>query len=93
MDPKSISATEAARNFSDVINQVRYQLVEFDVTRGKEVVARIVPPTKAPLGVPISELNELFRALPPLEDGDADPFLQDIESGLSAVVNTPPKWG
>ena len=45
IDPKSITATEAVRNFSEVTNQVRYRLVEFDVvefdvTRGAEAVAR-----------------------------------------------------
>lgn len=92
MEPKSISATEAARNFSDVINQVRYQLAEFDVTYGKEIVARIVPPTKVASGVPISELNALFRGLPALEEGDVEAFLQDIDAGLSPVIDTPPKW-
>jgi hypothetical protein len=38
-----ISATEAARNFSDVMGQVRYQAACFDIVKGKEVVARIVP--------------------------------------------------
>ncbi len=92
MDTKRISATEAARNFSDVINQVRYQLVEFDVTRGKDIVARIVPPSKAPLGIPVRELNTFIRSLPPLEDNDVDVFLDDIASGLSSVVDTPLKW-
>ncbi len=92
MATKRISATEAARNFSNVINQIRYQLVEFDVTRGKEVVARIVPPSKGPSGIPIRELNAFFRSLPPLEENDVDVFLDDIASGLSLVVDTPPKW-
>ena len=92
MDTRRISATEAARNFSDVINQVRYQLVEFDVTRGKEVVARIVPPSKGPSGIPIQGLNAFFRSLPSLEDNDVDVFLHDIAYGLSSVVDTPPKW-
>lgn len=92
MDTKRISATEAARNFSDVINQVRYQLVEFDVTRGKEVVARIVPPSRGSSGILIRELNACFRSLPPLENNDVDVFLDDIASGLSSVVDTPPKW-
>lgn len=61
IDPKSITATQAVRNFSEVTNQVRYRLVEFDVTRGEETVPQIVPATMVPSGVPINELNELFH--------------------------------
>jgi hypothetical protein len=43
MQNRKVSATEAARNFSDLIGQVRYQAASFDVVKGKEVVARIVP--------------------------------------------------
>ena len=43
MAGKMITATDAARRFSDVLNQVRYQGARFDIVRGKEVVARLVP--------------------------------------------------
>ena len=36
-----ITATDAARKFSELLNQVRYQGEEFDIVRGKEVVARL----------------------------------------------------
>jgi prevent-host-death family protein len=38
-----ISATEAARNFSDLLNRVRYRGEEFVVERSGEAVCRIVP--------------------------------------------------
>jgi antitoxin (DNA-binding transcriptional repressor) of toxin-antitoxin stability system len=40
-----LSATNAARNFSDLINRVRYQGASFEIERGNEVIARIIPTT------------------------------------------------
>ncbi len=39
-----LSVTEAARNFSDVINRVYYQEQSFTLTRNGTVVAKIEPP-------------------------------------------------
>jgi prevent-host-death family protein len=38
-----ISATEAARSFSDLLNRVRYRGEHFVVERGGEPICRIVP--------------------------------------------------
>lgn len=38
-----VTATEAARQFSDLMTRVKYQGQSFDVIRGSENVARIVP--------------------------------------------------
>lgn len=39
----TISATEAARNFSEMLNRVRYRGEEFVIVRGGETVARLGP--------------------------------------------------
>jgi antitoxin (DNA-binding transcriptional repressor) of toxin-antitoxin stability system len=41
----TIRATEAARQFSDLLNRARYREESFDIVRGGEVVARLVPAT------------------------------------------------
>ena len=41
---KGVSATDAARGFSDLLNRVHYRGESFDVMRGGQVVARIAPP-------------------------------------------------
>ena len=57
-----ISATEAARRFSEVVNRVRYRNETFVVKRGGEAVCEIIPVrTKTFTG---RELVELLRALP-----------------------------
>jgi len=57
-----ISATDAARRFSEVLNRVRYRNETFIVKRGGEPVCEIVPVrSKAVTG---SELVKLLRSLP-----------------------------
>jgi prevent-host-death family protein len=43
MRVKDISATEAARNFSDLLDAVEHGRESFRVTRGGRAVARIAP--------------------------------------------------
>ena len=40
---KMVTVTEAARNFSDVVNRVFYRGESMELTRGGTVVARLVP--------------------------------------------------
>jgi len=57
-----ISATEAARRFSEVLNRVRYRNETFVVNRGGEPVCEIVPVrTKTFTG---REFVSLLRSLP-----------------------------
>ena len=60
-----ITATEAARNFSDILNRVKYKGEEFVVERNGEVVCRIVAGAKAkPKGLTGKEFAELWRKMP-----------------------------
>jgi antitoxin (DNA-binding transcriptional repressor) of toxin-antitoxin stability system len=86
-----ITATDAARRFSEVLNRVHYQGAEFDIVRGKEVVARLVP--SAPSGgVALDRLNELMRALPRLGPREAERFAHDIERGLARMRADAVEW-
>jgi len=86
-----ITATDAARRFSEVLNQVRYQGAEFDIVRGKEVVARLVPAAPAG-GVALDRLDELVRALPRLGPREAGHFARDIERGLARMRPDAVEW-
>ena len=88
---KTVTATEAVRNFSDLLNQVRYQSAEFDIVRGKEVVARLTPPTPAG-GVPLDQLEALLQLLPRLGTREADAMAKDIERGLSRMRRDAIEW-
>ena len=74
-----ISATDAARNFSDLLNRVRYQGASFEIARGQEIVARIVPPAP-PRTVKVADLDALFSQLPKLGKEDAERFGEDLRS-------------
>lgn len=57
-----ITATEAARRFSEVVNRVRYRNETFVVKRGGEPVCEIVPVRSAAFTA--RDLAALLRSLP-----------------------------
>ncbi|MBI4201995.1 MAG: hypothetical protein HY532_02615 [Chloroflexi bacterium] len=83
-----ITATELARNLSDILNRVRYKGERFVEVRKEEVVAVIEPvePMKH------STLGDLIKFLKetPLPDPD---FARDVEAGIAAQGKaTFPEW-
>lgn len=69
-----ISATEAARSLSDLLNRVRYRGESFVVERGGEAVCRIVP-----AGPHRCTVADLVRALKLAPVPDAD-YLDAVEA-------------
>ena len=92
MTTRSITATHLARNFSDLINQVRYKHVTLEVMRGKELIA-YVSPAPLPAGYPINQLDRLLSSLPSLSTGDAQNFLNDIHHGVATQPMEGDAWG
>ena len=87
----TITATEVARSLSGVLNQVRYQGRRFEVRRGKEIVAQIVPPQPTK-GVPIAELNQIFAKLPKLGKDEAEHFAKDLKEIRRAAKAPKDEW-
>lgn len=73
---KKITATEAARQFSDVLDAVENRHESFVVTRGGKEVARIAP---VPAGSGAA-IKEVWRRFPPDEEWETD--LADLRSYL-----------
>jgi antitoxin (DNA-binding transcriptional repressor) of toxin-antitoxin stability system len=71
-----ISATEAARRFSDILNRVVYRREEFVIERGGQPVCRIVP--AGPPRFTLADLSELLSAIP-----KPDPAFWDEVEALS----------
>ncbi len=90
MDYRPLNATEAARRFSDVLNQVKYQHAAFEVRRGGEAVARIVP--AGATGFPVAELNRLFAALPALDEAESRAFEADIAAARRRLRRDADAW-
>jgi antitoxin (DNA-binding transcriptional repressor) of toxin-antitoxin stability system len=75
---KVVSATEAVRKFSDILNSIKYRGESYTVVRGGKPVASISPveaPGKKRL---LRELKELAKNMPPLGE-EADRFGRDLK--------------
>ena len=81
----TISVTDAARNFSDVINRIYYQRKSYLLTRGGAVVAKLTP-ADAPLTG--ARLATLWEARPRLDPDDASVMEADL-AALKAGVRPP----
>ena len=84
-----ITATELARNLSDVLNRVRYKGETFEVTRGGETLAELKPTVGK--RATVRDLIDL------LENGPKpDPdFWKDVEEAhrmMNEPLPDPPSW-
>ena len=75
---KSITATKAARQFSDLLNRVAYRHETLEIRRGGRTVARLTP-VEPTTSVKLKDLNTWLSRLPGLAD-DAAAFAADVES-------------
>jgi prevent-host-death family protein len=76
----TLTVTDAARGFSDLINRVRYRGESATLTKNGRVVARIIP-TGRPHSITAGELAKLWKERPRLSPDDAESFARDIEEG------------
>ncbi|PKL52309.1 MAG: type II toxin-antitoxin system prevent-host-death family antitoxin [Nitrospira bacterium HGW-Nitrospira-1] len=86
----AISATDAVRKFSELLNAVRYQHDSFTIIRGGKPAAAIVPVESVTSGKSLKELGEILRLLPRLKD-DNESFARDIKELVSAQPAAPEK--
>ncbi|MCC8483346.1 MAG: antitoxin [Rickettsia endosymbiont of Labidopullus appendiculatus] len=75
--PKVITVTDMVRSFSDIIGRVHYQGESFDIKKGTNIVARLVPTQNKP-ALTLGELNEFFENGPHLSEEDILEFKQEI---------------
>jgi antitoxin (DNA-binding transcriptional repressor) of toxin-antitoxin stability system len=81
--PRVLSATEASRNFSEILNRVKYRGESFTLERGGEPVAELRPAT--PTRFTGVDLTALLRSLPPIDDE----FLRTVEEATRAQPALP----
>jgi antitoxin (DNA-binding transcriptional repressor) of toxin-antitoxin stability system len=87
-----ITATEAARNFSDILNRAQYKGEKFEVTRGGQVVATITSALPKPKVLTAGEFRELWKDRPRLDPEDAAQFEKDLEEIRKSAPSPPSKW-
>jgi hypothetical protein len=87
-----ITATELARNLSDLLNQVRYHGLSFDIKRGAELIAHVTP-VRATQGFPIDRLDALLASFPDLNDAERQGFLDDVRANKQQLTAGDDAWG
>ena len=80
-----MSVTQAARQFSDLLNRVFYQGTVVELERGNKVIARLSPAVPESI-VKVKDLNRLFAELPSLGEG-----AKALEKDLADIRNQAPK--
>ena len=85
-----ISATEAARNLSDILNRLRYAGEHFEIVRNGEVIANLDP--AAATASTVGDLRELMRSLPPLDPEDAAEWQDQLRQIRTEAKMPPSPW-
>ena len=88
----TISATEAVRNFSEILNNIRYRSDHYTVIRGGKPAAAIVPAEETVRERPLSDLRGIMKALPQL-DRDDTAFADDLLAVAKAQPPLPESTG
>jgi antitoxin (DNA-binding transcriptional repressor) of toxin-antitoxin stability system len=85
---KSVTATEAVRDFSGILNLVRFKGDTYIVKRGGKPVARIGPVEEPKVGRTLKELSILLDGLPRLGK-ELDSFEEDLNLIRKAQPSLP----
>jgi hypothetical protein len=80
---RRISATEAARNLSDLLNRVHYRHEAFVIERAGVPVGELRPVSAG--AVTGADLRALLQALPPVDAG----FFDDVEAASRSQPGLP----
>ena len=83
-----ISSTEAVRNFSELLNNIKYRGDRYIVIRGGKPAASLVPVEAARSGAKLVDLKQIVLALPHLDSNDTA-FAADVMAAASAQPEMP----
>jgi prevent-host-death family protein len=86
---KTITVTEAARNFSDFINRVHYQGESALLVRGGRPMAKVTPAHRANTG---AELAELWPSLAHLSVAEAVVLGDELDAARSRLPAPASQW-
>ncbi len=87
---RRVTVTEAARNFSDLVNRVFYRGESAMLIRNGVTVARLVPPE--PETVSARDLAERWETLPHLTPVEADRLAEALEEARRALPPAEAPW-
>ena len=75
---KHISATQAVRDFSELLNTIKFKGDHYIIERSGKPVASMKPIDEKKILMTLREFKRLLKALPKLEE-ELDSFATDIE--------------
>ena len=78
---KRITATRAVRDFSEILNTIKFQGTHFIIERGGKPVASMKPVDEKEDFKTLGELKALLKKLPRLDE-ELDAFAADLEAIL-----------
>jgi len=79
---QTITVTDAVRNFSELLNSIRYRGERYTILKGGKPAATIGPAAGSVKERKLSDLKDIIRNLPRLED-DGDAFARDIAQAIA----------
>jgi hypothetical protein len=90
---KRISATRAVRDFSEVLNTIKFKGVHYIIERGGKPIASMKSVDEKIESMTLGELQTLLKKLPRLEE-ELDAFASDIEdiSRNQPLMSTGDLW-
>ena len=87
---KSMTVTQAARNFSDLVNRVQYQGMSVELIKSNKVVA-VISPASPKSSMKIKDLADFFISLPDLGE-DMAQFKKDMEAIDTMMSKGKDEW-
>ena len=84
---KTISATDAVRTFSELLNAIKYKGEFYTIIRGGKPAATIGPVETVTSMRTLKELALVLKAMPKLDDDDK--FAADVEDIITNQPVTP----
>ena len=91
---KRISATRAVRDFSEVLNSIKFKGDQYIIERGGKPIASMKSIDEMKDPMTLGELQNLLKKLPRLEE-ELEAFASDLEeiSGSQPIMPTGDLWG
>lgn len=84
----AISSTEAVRNFSELLNNIKYRGDRYTVIRGGKPAASLVPVEAVGSGATLADLRKIVQALPHLDKSDTS-FEADVITAANSQPSMP----
>lgn len=84
----AISSTETVRNFSELLNNIKYRGDRYTIIRGGKPAASLVPVEPIRSGAILADLRKIVLAFPHLDRSDTS-FEADVIAAASSQPSLP----